>query len=156
VAHVVVVAGAAIRHEDGGASQGRIAAAHRARTRVGALELRTCDAAPVLAGLEPVADIAVGARRAVRQRRAGHALPVVAVLDAVAAVAVLAQRRGRQWIGDALPGQAGLLAVAEVPVAAAGAVELRDVLASADRVVTRVGGARIAVVAVRRRAAATD
>src|SRR6185295_16278795 len=110
---------------------------------------RAGQAYPALADLGAVADVAVAARRAVRARRvlaAGR--DVAAVERARVAVAAVERRPGRA--GAAL---AGLGAVAHVAVAARCVVG-DGLMLAAGRADAGVGGARVAVVAARRRARA--
>jgi len=156
VADVVVVARSAVGENEMRTARQRIAAVERAGIGIPALQAGARGADTVLASFEAVADVAVGARRAVRQRRAMRALLVLAELDAVAGIVVLAQRSWRRHgAGRALSGLARLLAVAALAVAASRAVGPDRVLA-ADGVVARVVRTLVAVVAAGARAAPAD
>src|SRR5262249_45628258 len=89
VADGVVVAGRPVDLGGELAAATRIAAVGRARVAVRALERVAAGAEPVQARLESVADVGVGARRPVGERRSRAALLVQAALDAVADVAVV-------------------------------------------------------------------
>src|SRR5262249_6342836 len=152
VADVVVVAVGARALGRVRAAADRIAVVERAGIAVDAVERLPVDARARLTGLGAVADVAVRARRAVRQRARGGARAVQAGLRAVAGVAVGAgravRRRRSRGAGAGLTGRD---AVADEAVVAARAVRQRRVHAARGRV-AGVGGAGIVVVAVERRA----
>src|SRR5207245_1661711 len=102
------------------------------------------------ARLEAVAGVAVAARRAVRERAVLAAPGRVAAVGGARVQVVAVEGRA----GGATARLARLQAVAEVPIAARRPVRDRGGLAAGDGIAV-VRGARIQVVAVRRRARET-
>src|SRR5262249_48787815 len=124
-------------------SRAGIAAVGRARVVVRARERSASDAMLSETRLESVAHVAVAAERPLVQRCSRAALRVVAGLGPVAGVAVAPRgARGRRAARAAHAGLASLLSVARIVVAAVGAVDFRDVEA-ARVLVARVDGALV-------------